>query len=65
MRINGYGRYLSEAYDSLNTDVDYKKWADFYEDCFRKYSQKPVRRVCEMACGTGSMAIELGGEDIT
>ena len=61
MRINGYGRYLSEAYDSLNTDVDYKQWADFYEDCFRKYSQKPVRRVCEMACGTGSMALELGG----
>ena len=60
MRINGYGRYLSEAYDSLNTDVDYKQWADFYEDCFRKYSQKPVRRVCEMACGTGSMALELG-----
>lgn len=56
---NGYGRYLSETYDLLNTDIDYEKWADFYQECFEKYGKNKVKSICEMACGTGSMAIIL------
>ena len=59
MNNNGYGKYLSNTYDLLNSDVDYKSFADFYEQCFDKYSDVPITHVCEMACGTGNMSIEL------
>lgn len=54
-----YGKYLSETYDVLNSDIDCSEWADFYEKCFEKYADIKIRHICEMACGTGSMAIEL------
>lgn len=56
----GYGKYLSETYDTLNSDIDYEKWADFYEACFEKYAGAKVKHICEMACGTGSMAVIFG-----
>ena len=28
---------LSGVYDRLNGDVDYKKWADFIEECYARY----------------------------
>ena len=56
----GYGKYLSETYDTLNSDIDYEKWADFYETCFEKYAGVKVKHICEMACGTGSMAVIFG-----
>ncbi len=59
MSNNGYGKYLSKTYDLLNSDVDYKKWADFYHKCFEEYSDIPVKHICEMACGTGNMSLEL------
>lgn len=60
MAGGGYGKYLSETYDILSTDIDYEAWADFYEKCFEKYGKAKVKHICEMACGTGSMAIILG-----
>ena len=33
MKTNEYGKYLSEAYDILETDVDYEEWADYYLAC--------------------------------
>lgn len=59
MASTGYGRYLSETYDALNTDIQYSEWADFYEKCFEKYASVKVKNICEMACGTGNMAILL------
>ncbi len=59
MADTGYGRYLSETYDALNTDIEYPEWADFYEKCFEKYADVRVKSICEMACGTGNMAILL------
>lgn len=56
----GYGKYLSETYDTLNSDIDYEKWADFYQACFEKYAGIKVKHICEMACGTGSMAVIFG-----
>ena len=56
----GYGKYLSETYDTLNSDIDYEKWADFYQACFEKYAATKVKHICEMACGTGSMAVIFG-----
>ncbi len=58
MKKEGYGKYFVKAYDLLNTEIDYSKWCDFYEKCFEKYSI-PVKNVCETACGTGNLALEL------
>lgn len=59
MRTEEYGKYLSEAYDTLNTDVDYERFADFYEECFARYGREHTKHVCEMACGTGSLAVSM------
>lgn len=50
---------LAPFYDALNRDVDYRTWADFAEACFAKYFPGKVESVLDLACGTGSMALEL------
>lgn len=62
-----YGPALAGTYDRLNDGVDYAGWADFVEACIRRYSDIPVKKVCEAACGTGSMACELArrGYEVT
>lgn len=43
---------LAKYYDALMTDVDYEKWADFYCSFFGD----DVKSICDMGCGTGSIA---------
>ena len=54
-----YGNTLASVYDALNDGVDYKSLANFVETCFRTYADAPVKTVCELACGTGTVATEL------
>ncbi len=61
MKTNEYGKYLSEAYDALNGDVDYAAWADFYEACAVRFTGKKPAHICEMACGTGNLSVLLSG----
>ena len=49
---------LARSYDRLTADVDYAKWADYVERHFRR-SKHPVRKVVELACGTGSLTCLL------
>ena len=49
---------LAQYYDILNYLADYKKVADYIEDIFRIYKKTP-RLVLDLACGTGSLTIEL------
>ena len=49
---------LARCYDRLTADVDYERWADYVERHFRKL-KRPVRRVAELGCGTGSLACLL------
>ena len=49
---------LAGWYDRLTRDVDYPGWADWLERCFRG-SRVPVRLVLDLACGTGSLSLEL------
>lgn len=49
---------FASVYDRLMADVDYPKWAYFYHLLL---SQHAIMRgnVCECACGTGSITLEL------
>ncbi|MBO5416581.1 MAG: class I SAM-dependent methyltransferase [Clostridia bacterium] len=50
---------IAHVYDKLNKDIDYSAWADFIEKCFSKYLNKTPTLVLDLACGTGSMTVEL------
>ncbi len=50
---------IASVYDNINAEIDYSAWADFIEECFKRYlSQKP-ELVLDLACGTGSLTLEL------
>ena len=59
MKNEAYGEYLSMVYDKLNSDVSAQAFSEFAAMCFEKYADVEVKHVCEIACGTGSVAIEL------
>ena len=50
---------LARFYDGLNAEINYSAWADFAEECFRKYLKEKPTLVLDLACGTGSMTLEL------
>ena len=51
---------LAGYYDELTDDVSYRSFADFYEELFSLYGLRP-ETVIDLACGTGSMTLELAG----
>ena len=40
-----YGHALANAYDKLNDGIDYIAWADFAEECIKRYSDIPVSEI--------------------
>ena len=50
---------LAEYYDALNSDFDYKGYANFCDRIFLEYMEKKPKCILDLACGTGSLAIEL------
>ena len=46
---------IAEVYDRLNKDIDYSKWADFFEKCFDKFCGDRPELFLDLACGTGRM----------
>ena len=52
-----YNRFAL-AYDDMMSHVDYGRWVNYVGDLFRLYGVEP-RRVLDLACGTGSVAIPL------
>lgn len=58
MGCEGYDA-IARVYDKLNADIDYKKWADFFEKCFEKYLSIRPELMLDLACGTGRMTREL------
>ncbi len=51
---------FASVYDRLMSDVDYLAWARFYHTLMECYGI-PRGKVCECACGTGSITIPLTG----
>ena len=49
---------FAELYDELMNDVDYEGWADYYVRLLSIYGVRGGK-VCECACGTGSLTIPL------
>ena len=49
---------FASVYDRLMADVDYSGWARYYHTLMELYGI-PRGKVCECACGTGSITIEL------
>ena len=49
---------FAELYDTLMNDVDYESWADYYTRLLSIYGIQNGR-ICECACGTGSLTIPL------
>lgn len=58
---------IFRVYDRLNADINYSAWSDFVEELFKRYSGREVRSVLDLACGTGSMTLQLAkrGYDMT
>lgn len=50
---------IAKVYDKLNSEIDYKAWADYIEQCFVKFMKKKPEIVLDLACGTGRMTHEL------
>ncbi len=50
--------YLAACYDQFTADVDSPRWADYVEKHFARASI-PIRTVLDLACGTGSLTLEL------
>lgn len=49
---------LARIYDFVMRHVDYRNWALYVEGIFRRFGfVDPV--ICDLACGTGSLALEL------
>ncbi len=55
--MNAY-HALAKSYDRLTNDVDYAKIVDFYEAILEQEGLNP-RTAADLACGTGSVALEL------
>ena len=55
--MNSYG-FLAGCYDQLTYDVRYAAWADYIEKQFKRRGL-PGKTILDLACGTGSLTLEL------
>lgn len=55
---SGYNS-IYEIYDEINSEINYSEWAGFIESCFEKFLSDKPELVLDLACGTGSMTLEL------
>ncbi len=54
----GYGSF-SWYYDRLTGNVDYPARAAYFDKLIKQWVQRPVELLLDLACGTGSLSLEL------
>lgn len=52
---------IAPLYDRINGD-QYRPYASFLQEAFRRYAAIPVREVLDLGCGTGRIAAQLADE---
>lgn len=55
--MDSYGEFAG-VYDRLMDDFDYPRWAEYYLQIIAETGVN-IRRICDCACGTGSMSVEF------
>lgn len=56
--MSGYNAF-AEVYDRLTDNVEYKKRADYISALFERYGVKNKEPILDLACGTGTLTVEL------
>lgn len=56
--MSGYDAFAN-VYDKLTDNIEYKKRADYISTLFEHYGVKGKEPILDLACGTGSLSIEL------
>lgn len=56
--MSGYNAF-AEVYDKLTDNIEYKKRADYVSALFDHYGVRGKEPILDLACGTGSLTIEL------
>lgn len=54
---------FASVYDTLMDDFDYPSWAEYYLQLLAKMGVVP-KKMCECACGTGSLTVEFAAQGI-
>lgn len=57
--MTSYSGRHAELYDLFYADKPYEAEATFVAECLREYSVGPTTRLLEIACGTGTHALQL------
>jgi SAM-dependent methyltransferase len=57
--VTAYQGRHAELYDLFYADKPYAAEAEFMHACLQRYGRGPVRRLLELACGTGTHALRL------
>ena len=55
---------FAAVYDRLMDDFDYPRWAEYYLEIIGRTGVRP-RKLCDCACGTGSMSVQFSKRGMT
>jgi SAM-dependent methyltransferase len=58
--MSGYGPF-ARYYDALTANVDYARRAGYFDTLIKRYLGRACGLLLDLACGTGSLSIELAG----
>ena len=50
---------LARHYDTMQSDMDVRAWAEYYASLIERHSKIKVRSITDLGCGTGSVDIPL------
>jgi SAM-dependent methyltransferase len=59
MNNESFGQGYADEYDIIYGDKNYDTECDILESAFKRYTDKPIKTVLDMGCGTGNHAIPL------